>query len=335
MKKYKKGLVLGKFMPVHYGHLYLVEQALMRCEQVHILIYTLKEQIIPGELRHSWMCKEFESEIKAERVKIKWVEKDLPQLPEEHESFWDIWCDEFQQYIEEPNETCILGEQYTQEFAEKLGIHFEVVDNERNIVPICATEIRADSEKYWTYIPKSVKSYFTKRYVLLGPESCGKSTLTRQLARVFQGEFVEEYGREFVEKYNKSTDFTAKELGYIALMHENRIYEKLKLGNKRLFVDTDIITTQVFSELYLGYIPQLLSSYEEMTTVFDQYYLLYPDTEFQQDGTRNESINRLEHFNLLKDALDKRSLPYSIIRGEDKLGLIKQKILEFEGSLRI
>ena len=36
MKRYKTGLVIGRFQPFHNGHAYLIEQALIRCDTVII-----------------------------------------------------------------------------------------------------------------------------------------------------------------------------------------------------------------------------------------------------------------------------------------------------------
>ncbi|MEO8765586.1 MAG: ATP-binding protein, partial [Ginsengibacter sp.] len=39
-----------------------------------------------------------------------------------------------------------------------------------------------------------------KKYVIIGPESTGKSTLSKQLAKHFHTRWVPEYARDYLEK---------------------------------------------------------------------------------------------------------------------------------------
>ena len=49
------GLIIGKFMPPHLGHLYLVEQARSRVEQLTVILFTRPRDPVPGELRLRWL----------------------------------------------------------------------------------------------------------------------------------------------------------------------------------------------------------------------------------------------------------------------------------------
>ena len=55
MKKYKRGLIIGRFQPFHNGHLHLINQALEDCEELIIVIgsaqfnYLYKDPFTAGE----------------------------------------------------------------------------------------------------------------------------------------------------------------------------------------------------------------------------------------------------------------------------------------------
>ena len=49
------GLVLGKFLPPHAGHLYLIETALREVDHLTVLVCSLEREPIPGALRFHWM----------------------------------------------------------------------------------------------------------------------------------------------------------------------------------------------------------------------------------------------------------------------------------------
>ena len=154
-----------------------------------------------------------------------------------------------------------------------------------------------------------------RKIVLVGPESVGKTTLTGQLAAHFGTAWVAEYGRAYCEKYGNECD--ALDHCHIAagqLYQEDLAAEKAQNG--LLFCDTDVLTTQTFAELYLGYCPPLL---EEMARgrQYAHWLLLSPDVPFVADAVRRFAGRRRWHFNRLKQLLDQRGLPYTMLSGHD------------------
>src|SRR5205814_5917310 len=67
------------------------------------------------------------------------------------------------------------------------------------LVPISGTLIRQDPIKHWEDLPEVVRPYFVKRVCVFGPESTGKSTLARDLARHFQTVYASEYARPLLD----------------------------------------------------------------------------------------------------------------------------------------
>src|SRR6185369_15949434 len=53
------GVVLGRFLPVHEGHRYLVEFARAHAEHVHIFARVAPDDPIPWEVRREWMLELF------------------------------------------------------------------------------------------------------------------------------------------------------------------------------------------------------------------------------------------------------------------------------------
>ncbi|MEH7393369.1 AAA family ATPase [Bacillus sp. JJ1474] len=99
---------------------------------------------------------------------------------------------------------------------------------------ISATNIREKGIfEYWDYIPDEVKTFFIKKVVILGTESCGKSTLTRNLALIYNTTYVKEYGRDYCE-YLEGCDGIIIEEDYpmIAYGHKLKEYEAIKNANK-------------------------------------------------------------------------------------------------------
>ena len=78
-------MVLGKFLPPHLGHVYLIEFAREYVDDLSVVVGTLRAEPIPGELRFLWMRELFPD------VRVVHLTDENPQHPEEHPEFWRIW----------------------------------------------------------------------------------------------------------------------------------------------------------------------------------------------------------------------------------------------------
>jgi NadR type nicotinamide-nucleotide adenylyltransferase len=169
---------------------------------------------------------------------------------------------------------------------------------------------------------KQITSTIVK-VVLFGPESSGKTTLSRHLARYYNTVWVPEYAREYLQnKWNnerktcENSDLLPIALGQMKL--ENELVQK---ADKLLICDTDLLETKVYSEeFYGGYVhPDLEAAALENT--YDLYLLTYIDTPWEEDDLRDRPELRLEMFNAFENALIKHKRPYIIMKGDRKTRL--------------
>jgi HTH-type transcriptional regulator, transcriptional repressor of NAD biosynthesis genes len=303
----KRGLVIGKFMPVHQGHMALIHFALMHCDELIVsMSYTLTDPI-PHSLRFDWLKKIFEQE-----PKIK-IEESLDDFDNESLPLIDrtkIWA----RFIEKrfPKiDAVISSEEYGAPFAQHLGASSVLFDTSRIQTPVSATKIRNSPFLYWQYIPEIVRPYFVKKICFYGPESTGKSVMTKAMAEQYQTEFVPEVAREIVS----SNDFTFDGILKIARAQNDRVREKLKTANKFLFCDTDLITTQIYCRHYLKSIPPILSELEKEIS-YDRYFLFDIDVPWVADHLRDLGNRRKEMFDVFKSELDKRKANYHLVSGD-------------------
>lgn len=305
-KRFKRGFTLGKFLPPHAGHLHLIREAAKQVDDLTVLVCTIKAEPIPGELRYSWMKELLPG------VNVIHVTDEVPSYPNESPEFWPIWTSLLQREIHPETDVFFSSETYGNEVAERLGIEHVMIDLERIHVPVSATEIRLDPLTNWNFIPQIVRPYFTKKVVLIGPESTGKTIMAKLLAENFNTSWVEEYGRDyFIEKDGK---LILEDISKIAEGQIKLEEEKMKEGHKVLFCDTDLIVTCIWSEIYFKECPLEVTrlSFERM---YDLYLLMDIDIPWEDDGTREFPHLRQWHFDRIKEELDKRKLNYKIISG--------------------
>ena len=311
---YKSAYILGKFLPLTKGHLYLIDTAISLCDKVTVLVGTLPNDPISGELRYNWVKDIYKDNNK---IDIKWCNEILPQYPEEDLNFWNIWVDIARRYCPLDIDVIFTSELYGDIYAEKLGIKHHLVDLERKIIPISGTKSRTDPFKYWEYLPDVVKPYFIKRIVLMGPESTGKSILSKDLANFYQTELVEEYGRTIYEENGNHVDI--EDFIKISIGRQKLEDEKIKNANKILICDTEDFTTYYLSKEYYPddyqKVEEFLLNEIERKPKYDLYILLKPDFEGVQDGTRIFLNERERHYQIIKDFLIKKETNYVEIGG--------------------
>lgn len=334
MKTYKSAYILGKFLPLTLGHKHLIDTALQHSEKVTLLVCSLKREPIPGEIRFNWAKEIYKDE---PNITILHCNEELPQYPEEHPDFWSIWTDVAKRYCPSDIDVIFTSELYGDPYSKYLGIKHHLVDLERTTVPISGTKVRSNPHHYWHYLPDVVKPYFVKRIAIMGPESVGKSTLTKRLANHFSTNFVEEYGRIVYE--NNGNKVTINDFIPISKGRQDLEDWLIKSSNKFIFCDTEDLTTWIFSKMYHPneYL-ELKYYFDEVLTTkpkYDLYILLKPDCDGVQDGTRNFLNERLDHYEVIKSEMIKRNYNFVEIGGDWEERFIKsKKIIRWNKSMK-
>lgn len=163
------------------------------------------------------------------------------------------------------------------------------------------------------------------KIVLFGPESTGKTTLSRHLARHYNTVWAPEFARDYLQKKwnNERKTCEAADLIPIAI-GQMRLENKLaKKADKILICDTDLLETKVYSEEYYGgFVDEELDKAAKENT-YDLYLLTYIDTPWEEDDLRDRPEQRLEMFNAFENALKTHKKPYILLKGDKEARLKK------------
>lgn len=341
MAKHKIGIVVGKFYPLHTGHINLIQTASTMCEKVIVVVS-----------HHAEKCKELfeESNMKTDltaKDKLTIVQKSfqnqrelivpilvdeskIPQYP----NGWQAWSD----LVKETISTHVRLNALIPEFdfndvsffinenddvagyKHYFGADTVVLDSKRSEFDISATKVRNDPFKYWDFIPRASRYFLTPKIAIVGGESSGKSMLVDRLAQLFATTSVHEKGRTITESElgGDESALQFKTYGDIGTGHYADLKFALTHALKVVFSDTDFVTTQGFCLAWEGKKHPIV---EELikTIKFDLTILLSNDTEWVDDGMRlmGSDEQRKDFQNLLKSLYKEYNIPYVEICSPD------------------
>ena len=154
------GFLLGKFLPLHRGHMHLIETARARVDHLTVLVCSLLREPIPGIIRAQWVHELYPD------VNVQHCDDEIPSYPHEHPDFWNIWHRTIRRFVPTGPDFVFTSETYGDQLAALLGAQHICVDLDRKIFPVSGTAVRESPLAYWDFIPPSVQAYYRQLLAL-------------------------------------------------------------------------------------------------------------------------------------------------------------------------
>lgn len=290
---YKVGVFPGKFFPPHRGHLNSIINAATQCEKLYVVVSDNPDMVIrecaahklrPMDLRTraKWLSIELQG---FDHIKVLMLsEEGIPEYP----YGWTEWTHKLYQVVPEKFDVLFSGEPEYQDYSYLYpGVSFEVFDYQRDRYHISATLVRDNPMKYWDYILGSARPNFAKRVLITGTESCGKTTLTKYLGKIYHTSWVEEVGRYYSQRYLGGNEdvYTIQDFERIAYEQVLEDEKGLRTCNKVAFFDTDAVVTLYYLEQYLGEHSTEIGKFVDPSK-YDVVMMFAPDVKWVPDGQR-------------------------------------------------
>lgn len=321
---YDIGVVVGKFAPLTRGHINLIAQASLQAKKV-IVVLSHDERWLLQQNPRDRKALAFKNRLRwlqqiyfdMEHVEIQYIiEDDIPEFPNGWAEYSRLLMDVINKASQKHIDSVVskvfpllynhVGLRNIQRptvaiFSSEIGydanyahylplVHHVVVDADRASVPISATKIRENLYQYWDYLPTLVRKEFTRKVVIIGTESSGKTTLVKNLAKYFNTSWVEEYGRVFCEKEIAGSEATLRSEDYplIAYRHKELEETAMRTANRLCIVDTNALVTEYYHRLYEG-VPNAIVSAIAASEHYDLVIILDPTVPWVNDGLRLNS----------------------------------------------
>lgn len=332
-KRFARGLVVGKFCPLHRGHEFVINEAIRQCAEVVVISYTNPEFENCGRAnRDRWIADRFPGVtrlvIDDDALRNICIAKGLAPISvphndapdEEHRRFVGRLCLEI---LGEVINAVFTSEDYGDGFAEALSHHFRAhlaeaasvshvcIDKPRQAIPISGTAIRSDPHAHRSFLAPSVYADFVRRIAILGAESSGKTTLAEALAKHFCTAWVAEYGRELWDARNGHLNL--EDMIQIGAQQVQREEHLASNAHQSLFCDTTPLTTVFYSEAMFGAVDAGLR--ELARRRYNHVILCSPDFGFVQDGTRQTPAFQEKQHRWYIESLEASGVNFVIVSG--------------------
>ena len=151
------------------------------------------------------------------------------------------------------------------------------------------------------------------RIAVTGPESTGKTTLAIQLAEHFNGQYIAEFAREYVEKLPHH--YTFSDVENIAMAQVKQYRETIDSPDTIFFFDTWLIITKVWFNWVFGKTPDWLDDQIHSCPI-DLFLLCRPDLPWEADPVReNGGENRIRLFEEYRAELTNYGFAFAEVGG--------------------
>lgn len=331
--RFRRGLIVGKFSPLHRGHELLIARALEACDELVIVSYSNPEYAgCERERRVRWLAAMFpqttrlvldDAELRRLCIDAGEAVQTLPANDAPagvHREFVGWLC---RAVLRTTVDAVFTSEDYGDGFARHLGDYFRrfgvagaqvrhvSVDPARIELPISGSALRADVHRHRSFLSPDVYADFVERICLLGGESSGKTTLAQALARHWDTAWVPEYGRElWVRLEGRLTFEHMLEIAETQVAHERAAS---LLAKRWLICDTSPLTTLFYSLDGHGRADPRLDALAGRP--YAHVILCLPDFAFVQDGTRRDDAFRSRQTAWYRRELARRRIAYRSVGG--------------------
>lgn len=170
MKHFNTGLIFGKFYPLHFGHIFMIEKALEKVDHLYVFVCSeterdhqlfLKSKMIKEPTpkdRADWFLPLMQKQPNLHIISFN--EDGIPSYP----NGWEAWSDRAKDTLfqEKINPSIIFSSESQDKISyEKFfKIPVELIDVKRTNVSVSATKIRDNPDDYKHYIPNNVLPFF-------------------------------------------------------------------------------------------------------------------------------------------------------------------------------
>lgn len=291
--------------------------------EVHVILGAQPNEPVPGVVRREalWLYLRDKP-----RVRLSYLDQTMPDQPDQHPDFWNLWADTVRSLIGPvgPNDIFVASELYGFNMAEVLGCRFLPFNRYRDMLDVKGTAVRHDLMARFHDIMPEFQPYIRRRVTIFGPESCGKTTMAKNMADMLNGVFVPEWAREYLETLPTPETTDDRMLDIVHGQYAIQQAASRTRDKPWIFQDTDLLSTVGYYEIFGGGArrPNDMKLCQDLFefTKADLYVVMNDRIPFEADPLRYGGDKRESGMKFWIDLLDKNDCKYHLVRETSRSG---------------
>ncbi len=352
---FRHGLFVGKFYPPHLGHHFVIRAAASNCETVSVVVMASVVESIPIADRIAWLRAEHSADA---NVRVVGICCDAP-VDVNDPTVWAAQVAAMRAALRSVTDAPVDAVYTGEDYGEELAARFEAkhVRLDRPPDGPSSTSVRSDLAAAWHTLSPATKAGLTTRVVVLGAESTGTTTVSRQLVASYRSRggiwadtvWIGEYGRDYTEtKWARERQialakerplpsldelvWTHDDFDQVAAEQPRRENEAVLDGSPLLICDTDAFATAMWERRYLGAIARCDQSWSRAPLLprRDVYLLTdHHDVPWCDDGLREgDLVVRAAMTAWFADELTRDGCSWILLNGslEQRISLARRAI---------
>lgn len=298
------GLVLGKFMPAHVGHLHLIRFACRLCARVTVVVDRVAGEWPDAAVRADALA----ADLAGLAVSVRALGRPTPQQPDEHPAFWAFWRDTLLAACGGVPDALVCSMSYGPRLADAIGCPCVPLDLAREGVAVAATPIRADPWAHWRDVLPHARLPYLARVAVEGPASGGRSAVARAAASArgytLAPEWAADYRAQAVAAGGRADPLMAAR-GQAAAERSLEL-----VADRALVADTSLLTTMVCARLSHGACPG------EVERLFEAEERHAPRRRWLVGPFARSTSAAVRFWEALLEEAGRRGLRYEVIEGD-------------------
>lgn len=234
-KKYKTSLTVGKFAPLHHGHMMLIDRALEETEKLIIVVYDSPGQTdIPLTVRSQWLRTIYPNITVIEGWNVPTDEGWTEEIQQKHENFIINLLNG------EKIDAFYSSEAYGFRMSLALKCENIIVDIDRNEVSISGTDIRREPYKFRKYLHPIVYNDFITKVSFYGGDDEFTEKIVYSLSQIYETSCVK-HGKQYGHGENTKTFTTESQFESQMINFVKKIETATQKSNKFLFIQSGLL----------------------------------------------------------------------------------------------
>lgn len=278
---YDTGVILGRFLPFHKGHEYLVRTGKHNSKNLFVFVCERDSDPMDGLTRAAWI----RDTVPGVDVRVM----DCNHLPHEGAK---LWADATIEQLGRKPDVAFSSEAYGSPWCKEMGADHFMVDHSRSTIDISGTRVREAPLERMMMLPPATRVSYTKRILFLGSAEKLRKEMAEMISQEYKSPLVPEWGRSYVNAIPFSHAYRWQESDFIQIARQQNYLEDetARYAGPMMICETNSWLVGRFHERYRNGENSLTVDAYSRGRKYDGAFLIGKENDLEREYLIRENI---------------------------------------------